>query len=79
MTCAYKDTFVNDRDIFFDGEPSYASKEQITKLLKSHENDYLTFVSCTDNPREVEWVKGLDRCIANCAEIDDFETEKREV
>ena len=39
----------------------------------------MTFLSCTKDAKEVQWAKDFEQNIPNCAEIDDYEEEKREV
>jgi len=79
LKLAYEDTSVHDRYVFFDGWPSDATGDEIEEILKQHQNDYMTFVSCTNQTEEVEWIKSIEKSIKNCAEIDDYQTEKAEV
>ena len=39
----------------------------------------MTFLSCTEDTNQVQWAKLFEQEISGCAEIDDYEEEKKEV
>jgi hypothetical protein len=72
------------RYLFCDGEPDggESAKEAITEMIKNRPNPQdnpLTFLSCTSNDDEVEWMKEAEEIAPFCAEYDDFKSEAKEV
>lgn len=72
------------RYFFGDGEPNggQTAITKIQELVKNRPNpagNPITFLSCTNNDAEVEWMKELDETADFCAECDDYEDEKNEV
>lgn len=72
------------RYIFADGAPSGGRGEisQIKELVKNRsnaENNPVTFLSCTDQDDQVEWMKDVEEVADYCAELDDFNDEAAEV
>lgn len=68
--------------LFTDGVPTDASVDKLKELVKSRGNPQknpLTFMSCTDEDSEAEWMKEIEEAAPYTAELDDFEDEKREV
>ncbi|KAL3920869.1 MAG: hypothetical protein SGILL_003046 [Bacillariaceae sp.] len=72
------------RYFFGDGLPNggqHAIKE-ITNLVKNRidpMNNPVTFLSCTNEDEQVEWMKEAEEIAPYCAESDDFDDESREV
>lgn len=66
--------------LFTDGEPS-DGKERVINLIRNrnHQMHPLTFMSCTNNDDEAEWMKTLEGEVPYTSELDDFETERKEV
>eukprot|EP00586_Coscinodiscus_wailesii_P006072 CAMPEP_0172490802 /NCGR_PEP_ID=MMETSP1066-20121228/21364_1 /TAXON_ID=671091 /ORGANISM="Coscinodiscus wailesii, Strain CCMP2513" /LENGTH=425 /DNA_ID=CAMNT_0013259453 /DNA_START=49 /DNA_END=1326 /DNA_ORIENTATION=- len=72
------------RYFFCDGIPNGGpvSIKKITQLLcnrQSPAENPITFFSCTNEDADVEWMKDVEEVAPYCAELDDFEDEKREV
>lgn len=72
------------RYFFGDGRPSGGDMEvkRIEDLVckrNDPEGNPLTFMSCTNQDREVEWMKELEEVAPYCAEYDDFNDEAEEV
>lgn len=72
------------RYFFCDGEPQGGErdKESIVRLVKGRNNpegNPLTFLSCTNEDDQVQWMKELEEAAPYCAEYDDFHDEAREV
>lgn len=71
------------RYLFCDGEPSGINeKEEITKMLKSRPNPRgtpITFLSCSNQPQEVEWMKEAEEIADYAAEYDNLRAEQQEV
>lgn len=75
--------------LFTDGVPGNGTKNDIDQIVnliinpheRIPENNPLTFISCTDNDNETEWMKDIDDDVRTkfVAEVDDFEAEKKEV
>ena len=71
-----------------DGAPSTSSSAAVVDMVR-HRPDWArhptTFLSCTNNPEETEWMKELDEVKGPrgehgyIAELDDFQEEKAEV
>ncbi|WP_131783849.1 hypothetical protein [Legionella gresilensis] len=67
---------------FTDGEPNDASVEDVKKLVLNRPNpkmNPLTFISCTENDEEAEWMKEIEEAAPFTAELDDFNSERKEV
>ncbi|STX28562.1 Uncharacterised protein [Legionella beliardensis] len=67
---------------FTDGEPSDASVEQVKELVLKRPNpkmNPLTFISCTDNDEDANWMKDIEEDAPFTAELDDFNSERNEV
>jgi len=72
------------RYFFGDGTPNggLPAKEQIVQLLKHRANPQMnpiTFLSCTNEDAQVEWMKDAEEIVPYCAECDDFRDETEEV
>lgn len=68
--------------LFTDGEPSDYGTDAVTALVLSRPtpaNNPITFVSCTGDDDNTEWMKNLDEKGPWIAEVDDYEDERREV
>eukprot|EP01068_Selenidium_serpulae_P010792 Selendium_serpulae@DN5531_c0_g1_i3.p1 len=72
------------RYFFGDGVPT-GGKDEIAKLVelakarKNPAGNPLTFMSCTNDDAEVEWMKDLEEAAPYCTEFDDFKGEQAEV
>ena len=72
------------RYLMCDGQPnggSYAI-QQITRLVRNRaapQQNPLTFLSCTNQDEEVEWMKDAEEIAPYCSEADDYDDERREV
>ena len=65
-----------------DGVPTDATVKEIADLITNRynpEGNPVTFLSCTDDDAETEWMKIVEEVAPFCAELDDFEDEKTEV
>ena len=72
------------RYFFCDGEPNGGeqAKIAIANMIKNRPNPQenpLTFLSCTSNDEEAEWMKETEELAPYCAEYDDFRSEALEV
>jgi len=72
------------RYLFCDGQPNGGNraKTEIVRLLMNRPNPQgnpMTFLSCTGDDEQVEWMKDAEEVIAYCAECDDFNDEADEV
>ncbi|KAJ3323004.1 hypothetical protein HDV06_002450 [Boothiomyces sp. JEL0866] len=72
------------RYFFGDGQPDggQLAIDEIVKLITNRANpkdNPITFVSCTSEDQEVEWMKECEELAPYCAEIDDYRSEKAEV
>ena len=72
------------RYFFGDGQPNGGeeAKREIVRILKHRENpagNPMTFVSCTNEDAEVEWMKDAEEVVPYCSESDDFADESAEV
>ena len=72
------------RYFFGDGVPNggAASAAAITQMLIRRPNPQqnpFTFLSCTDNDKDVEWMKECEEAAPFCSEFDDFRDEAQEV
>lgn len=68
--------------LFTDGEPSDKSIDYVTSLVihrKFPECNPLTFITCSDNDEDTAWVKKVDEKAKFTAELDDFNSERKEV
>lgn len=68
--------------LFTDGSPSDCTVEQLKQLVLRRQNPKLTpltFISCTNNDDEAEWMKEIENDAPFTAELDDFISERREV
>lgn len=68
--------------VFTDGEPSDASIQEVKELIKQRPNpkmNPLTFISCTNNDDECDWMKQIEEEAPFTSELDDFISERREV
>ncbi|KAL3936074.1 MAG: hypothetical protein SGBAC_008528 [Bacillariaceae sp.] len=69
---------------FGDGKPQGGdtAQEQIVNLVLNRDSpadNPITFVSCTNEDDEVEWMKDLEEIAPFCSEYDDYKTEAGEV
>lgn len=69
---------------FGDGVPNGGEEAQrkIIDLLMNRQNppgNPITFLSCTNEDSQVEWMKDAEEVIPFCSESDDFDDESREV
>ncbi len=72
------------RYFFCDGQPNggNAARKSIAEMIKNRakpQENPLTFLSCSDQDADVEWMKETEELAPYCAEYDDFEDEAREV
>ena len=72
------------RYFFGDGIPNggQAAQERITALVKHRANPAMnpvTFLSCSNEDDQVEWMKDAEEVAPYCSESDDFGDEMREV
>ena len=72
------------RWFFGDGIPNggISAQKQITHLLVNRPNpaqNPMTFISCTNEDSEVEWMKDAEEAAPYCSESDDFRDEAAEV
>lgn len=72
------------RYLFCDGQPNGGNpaKGAIVQLLLTRQNpegNPITFLSCTGDDEQVEWMKDAEEVIPYCAECDDFRDEADEV
>lgn len=72
------------RYLFCDGQPNggNSAKAEIVRLLMNRPNPQgnpMTFLSCTGEDEQVEWMKDAEEIISYCAECDDFNDEADEV
>ena len=68
--------------VFTDGVPSDASIHALGDLVQYRANPKmhpLTFMSCTDNDQEAEWMKTIEESGPYVSELDDFNSEQKEV
>lgn len=68
--------------ILTDGEPSDAKTHDVGQLVITRQNPIdnpITFLSCTDNDKQAEWMKEIEEVAPFIAELDDFNDEKEEV
>ena len=72
------------RWFFGDGVPNggIAAQREITRLIINRPNpsaNPVTFISCTNEDDQVEWMKDVEEVAPYCAESDDFRDEAEEV
>ena len=72
------------RYFFGDGIPNGGdfAQRQIVQILMHRENpagNPITFMSCTNEDAQVEWMKDAEEVVPYCAESDDYDDEMREV
>ncbi|GKY92134.1 hypothetical protein MPSEU_000184800 [Mayamaea pseudoterrestris] len=72
------------RYFFGDGTPNGGemAKREIINILKNRQNpaeNPMTFLSCTNEDQEVEWMKDAEEVAPYCSESDDFADEAAEV
>uniref|UniRef100_A0A7S4SHT0 VWFA domain-containing protein n=1 Tax=Ditylum brightwellii TaxID=49249 RepID=A0A7S4SHT0_9STRA len=72
------------RWFFGDGLPNggLIAQREITKLLVNRPNpemNPMTFISCTEDNDQVEWMKDCEEIAPYCSESDDFKEEANEV
>jgi hypothetical protein len=62
--------------------PNHGEQAQIEQLVINRldpEDSPLTFLSCSNEDSEVEWMKNLEEKAPYCSELDDYSDEKDEV
>lgn len=72
------------RYFFGDGVPNggQRAQEEIVKILMHRQDapgNPMTFISCTNEDDQVEWMKDAEEVIPYCSESDDFKDEAEEV
>ena len=72
------------RYFFGDGVPNGGElvKTKIVQMLKTRQDpagNPITFISCTNEDAEVEWMKDAEEIVPYCSESDDFSDESAEV
>lgn len=68
--------------LFTDGQPTDCGIKELKKMFRNRVDPQLhpvTFVSCTSDDGDVEWMKQVDEEAPWTAEVDDYITEKEEV
>lgn len=68
--------------LFTDGVPSDATPKEVQDLVlhrRNPQDNPLTFMSCTDQDDETEWMKQIEEEAPFTSELDDFNDEKAEV
>ncbi|MDX1900716.1 MAG: vWA domain-containing protein [Gammaproteobacteria bacterium] len=83
LSQAFQQARSNTMHYFFtDGEPSDASTDQMKQLVMQRQNpamNPLTFISCTNNDEQSNWMKEIEEAAPFCSELDDFNSERKEV
>jgi hypothetical protein len=85
-----KDSFIRGanksvaRYFFGDGAPNggQVAKREIVNILTNRQNpsaNPMTFLSCTNEDEQVEWMKDAEEVVPYCSECDDFKDESAEV
>lgn len=66
--------------LFTDGSPTDCTLYEIQNIIRNRNAHQfpLTLLSCTEDDNEVAWMKEIDKTCSFVAEIDDFETCKKE-
>ncbi len=72
------------RWFFGDGTPNggVRAQQEIVRILTNRENpagNPLTFMSCTNEDDQVEWMKDAEEVVPYCSESDDYKDEAEEV
>jgi len=72
------------RYFFGDGTPNggVRAQQEIVNILRNRQDpagNPITFISCTNEDEQVEWMKDCEEIIAYCSESDDFQDEANEV
>ena len=72
------------RYFFGDGTPNGGERAQkeIINILRHRENpsgNPVTFISCTNEDDQVEWMKDAEEVVAYCSEFDDYKDESLEI
>eukprot|EP00934_Nitzschia_sp_Nitz4_P008227 Nitzschia sp. Nitz4//scaffold28_size193895//117715//118950//NITZ4_001667-RA/size193895-processed-gene-0.229-mRNA-1//1//CDS//3329545988//8217//frame0 len=72
------------RYFFGDGVPNggLRAQQEIVRILKNRQDpsgNPMTFISCTNEDDQVEWMKDAEEIIPYCSESDDFKDESDEV
>lgn len=72
------------RYFFGDGVPNggLAAQQEIVRILQHRQNpagNPVTFLSCTNEDEQVEWMKDAEEVVPYCSESDDFADEAAEV
>lgn len=72
------------RYFFGDGTPNggVRAQQEITQILKNRQDpagNPMTFISCTNEDDQVEWMKDCEEIAPYCSESDDFKDEAQEV
>jgi len=72
------------RYFFGDGVPNggLRAQQEIIKILKNRQDpssNPMTFISCTNEDAQVEWMKDAEEIAPYCSESDDFKDEAAEV
>jgi hypothetical protein len=60
----------------------YSACKEIAQLIKDRREparNPFTFISCTNQDSDVEWMKNCEELASYCSEFDDFQDESREV
>jgi hypothetical protein len=70
------------RYFFGDGEPNAGERRHIEQLIRYRqypEINPITFLSCTNEDDQVEWMKELEEVAPFCSEYDDYADERDEI
>lgn len=72
------------RYFFGDGTPNGGDRAQkeIVNILRHRQNpsgNPMTFISCTNEDDQVEWMKDAEEVVSYCAEFDDYKDEGLEI
>jgi len=72
------------RYFFGDGVPNggLRAQQEIVRILKNRpdpQSNPVTFLSCTNEDDQVEWMKDAEEAVPYCSESDDFKDESEEV
>lgn len=52
---------------------------KITLLNKNHSKVYVSFLACSDNDNDIDYLNDLDKTVPNIDTLDDYISEKKEV
>lgn len=61
------------------GKPAVDAIQEMISTRADPERNPFTFLSCTDQDDQVEWMKDCEERAPYCAELDDYDDESREV